>query len=199
MSILTATRWTSNAELIGGAHALGYIKESDLTLDATFKNGVWWKEFSPSHLVQNDMNPNVACQWHYDVRHLPKKWRDSFDVVALDLPYKLNGTPSEADEPYGCDIIRTWQERHQLIRDGITGCTRVLQQKGILLVKCQDQVCSGMKRWQTIEFANHAVRRGLLLEDQLQMLGTPRPQPGNRRQVHSLQNYSTLLIFRKLI
>ncbi len=77
-----------------------------------------------------------------------------------------------------------------------TEAHRVLTPGGYLLLKCQDQVCSGQVRWQTREFADHAEQLGMRLVDALHLLGH-RPQPAGRRQVHARRNYSTLLVLRK--
>jgi hypothetical protein len=74
----------------------------------------------------------------------------------------------------------------------------VLRIGGHLLVKCQDQVNGGKKRWQTIEFANHGQTvLGMPLVDQFH-LQSYRPQPNGTTQQHSRGNYSTLLVFRKV-
>ena len=86
----------------------------------------------------------------------------------------------------------------QLIADGIDECVRVLEPNGVLLVKCQDQVCSGRVRWQTREFVGVAERAGCDLVDMFQ-LGGHRPQPPGRRQMHARRNYSTLLVLRKAV
>jgi hypothetical protein len=120
----------------------------------------------------------------------------SFDAVVLDPPYKLNGTPTEeVDDRYGVHIVRSWQYRLQLIELGILECSQVARR--YLLLKCQDQVCAGQKRWQTYQFTKCGEACGLILVDRFDMLGTPRPQPAGRRQVHTQVNYSTLLVFRK--
>ena len=122
-----------------------------------------------------------------------------FDAVVFDPPYRLNGTPDrgEFDERYGIGGKYTrWQDRHQLIQEGLSECARVAS--AFVLLKCQDQVCSGKKRWQTSDFSFWAMTEcGLSLEDRFDMLGHVRPQPAGRRQVHSQGNYSTLLVFRK--
>lgn len=111
-----------------------------------------------------------------------------------------SGTPAsgEFDERYGVDVISTWQERHELIRAGITECARVLRAGGMFLLKCQDQVCSGHVRWQTDEFTRHAESLGLVKVDRFDLIGG-RPQPEGRRQVHARRNTSTLLVFRATV
>jgi hypothetical protein len=123
--------------------------------------------------------------------------------VVLDGPYKLNGTstgagPSMLDSLYGVGGEYTsWQGKHQLIREGIDESLRVLKRRGILLVKCMDQVCSGQVRWQTREFADHAEQGGRARLIDSFLLPGGRKQPEGRDQVHARRNYSTLLVIRK--
>jgi hypothetical protein len=198
VTVLTASSWPSNAELIADLHTLGYIGDKDFVFDATYGLGVWWKVYRPRNLLTNDLSSEYEdVDYHYDFRRLPKSWVSSFDVVAYDPPYKLNGTPSESDERYGVHLPTTWQARNKMILDGITGCAMPLRKKGILLVKCMDQVARNAKRWQTYDCVEHAKTQGLTLVDQLVLLGSPREQPGNRPQRHSHSNFSTLLVFKK--
>lgn len=194
--ILAAQRWKSNAELIADVARLGYIEGT--VLDPTFGEGTFWKAWRPDNLCATDAVPHKSpsVPAGVDFRRMP--WADdAFRTVVFDPPYKLNGTPDEAvDARYGVDVPASWMERHQLIRDGIVECLRVLTPGGWFLLKCQDQVCSGAIRWQTFEFAQHAAMHGAYLWDRFDLLGY-RPQPGGRRQVHAHRAYSTLLVFKK--
>ena len=194
MTVLAATAWPTNAHLIEACHQLGYIGDDDLVLDPTYGRGVWWQRWRPEKLVTSDVRPGLGDEVG-DFRYL--YWNDEhFDVVAFDPPYKLNGTPDHAiDERYGVHEPTSWQDRHGLILAGIDECARVLKPGGRLLLKCQNQVCSGKVRWQTYEFAAHAQGLGLTLVDELLMLAY-RPQPSGRRQVHARRNYSSLLVLR---
>ena len=191
-----AHRWPSNAHLIEDVARLGYLRAEDYTLDPTHGQGVWWRRWRPERLVRTDIIPANAPDGPADFTTLP--WPgDVFDAVAFDPPYRLNGRPDPGfDIKYGTQARAGWQERHELIRQGITECFRVLRPEGILLVKCQDQVCGGRVRWQTHEFTEHAEEQDSRLVDSLLMIGG-RPQPPGRRQVHANHNYSTLLVFRK--
>lgn len=190
----------SNADLIEACHQLGYIKDSDSVLDPTYGLGRWWAKWEPERLACTDINGDrVESGCSIDFRDLVFK-DDEFDVVAFDPPYKLNGTGGShaSDEAYGVDgSYRSWQSKHALIRDGMTECTRVLKRGGILLVKMQDQVCSGHVRWQTKEFWLHASTIGLDLIDEL-LLPSYRAQPEGRSQRHARRNYSTLQVYRKV-
>ena len=121
--------------------------------------------------------------------------------MVLDPPYKLNGTPTGSshekrgfDYRYGTDKPAPWQDRYRLITEGLMECSQVARR--YVLLKCMDQVVSGKKRWQTIDFTVTARECcGLELVDRFDLLVTPRPQPEGRRQVHAQSNYSTLLVF----
>jgi SAM-dependent methyltransferase len=198
--VLAATNWATNADLIEDVARLGYLKPEDHVLDPTYGRGGWWKKWIPARLVAHDINPDLCYPRGYSIDFRAMPYDDAtFDVVAFDPPYKLNGTPTaEVDERYGVHVVAGRAERHQMIRDGIVECLRVLKPGGYLLVKCQDQVNGGKVRWQTIEFTHHAERVGpAVLVDMLHMLGG-RPQPEGRSQQHARRNMSTLLVLKKL-
>lgn len=197
--ILAIFKWATNADLILAAHKLGYLEDDWLTLDMTFGKGVWWKRYRPKTLITNDLKKG-SPQMRFDFCRAPFA-DNTFKVVAYDPPYKLNGTPNKAtDEPYGVEVPTRWQDRMDLIYAGVREGCRVTSD--VLLVKCQDQVCSGNVRWQTHEIYKLALECGMYLEDELHMEGG-RPQPKKnpdgsiRRQVHARRNFSTLMVFRK--
>jgi DNA modification methylase len=202
--VMAVARWASNADLIASVARLGYLKKTDRICDPTYGSGVFWKVWQPDNLVASDIRVKRSpCGESIDFRKMPYD-DGSFDVVALDGPYKLNGSASsDSDARYGVHVPASWQDRMQLIRDGITECARVLRPDGVLLLKCMDQVCSGHVRWQTIDFANHAAEHECVLVDQLHPVGG-RPQPERSRkdgkpsvQHHARRNISTLQVYRK--
>lgn len=198
MTVMAITRARNNAELMLDTRTLGYITDHSATLDPTYGLGRFWTLWQPTNLTASDIDPQRSPLGRpVDFTTMP--WDDhTFDVVVLDGPYKLNGTAGScpSDDGYGVATTVRWQDRHTLIRAGITESVRVLKPGGVLMVKCQDQVCSGAKRFQTREFADHTEQHDCRLIDALH-LQSYRPQPPGRRQLHSRANYSTLLIFRK--
>lgn len=218
----------SNAELVLDVVRLGHLDRHMITLDPTWGLGRFWTRWHPDHLVGSDLDPSRSpIGFPVDFTDLP--WARCFDAVVFDPPYKLNGSGGShaSDSAYGVAARGvSWQARHALITAGIAECARVLVPGGTLLVKCQDQVCGGAKRWQTREFADAAERAGCELVEQLHLPGW-RPQPewqacrrcqrtGHEpvrvhpvctscggagwfrpRQHHAAANYSTLLVCRK--
>lgn len=189
MSDIPAIITGTNADLIQAVAQLGYVSSDDVVFDATYGRGVWWRLFKPSVLYAG-----VS-----DFRHLPAA-DNTYDVVAFDPPYRLNGTPDRGDEDlrYGIEVPTRWQDRMSLMADGLAECIRVTKVGGRVLMKCQDQVCSGKVRWQTDVSTLQARGWGCEKLDMLHLVRPMRPQPPGRDQVHARRNYSTLLVFRKL-
>jgi SAM-dependent methyltransferase len=199
--VLAAHYWNSNADLMRDVSRLGYLgNDASMVIDVTYGRGNFWTKYRPPWLVKCDLRPLPKLDFAgVDFRNLPFS-DDSADVVVMDPPYRLNGTPDQGDfdDRYGIQETMSWQQRMAMIHDGIKDCARVVAPGGYFLLKCQDQVCSGQVRWQTIYFAQQANACGLTLVDRFDMLPkSPRPQPGGRRQVHAHGRPSTLLVFQK--
>jgi hypothetical protein len=194
--VMAHGEWLSNGHLIADCARLGYLQPAWRTLDPTYGLGTFWGEWRPDELVKSDLAPMFANVHRHDVTALP--WKDrAFDCVVLDLPYKLNGTPTQAvDRRYGVHEPARWQDRMGLLRAGAVECARVLGD-GYLLVKCQDQVCAGRMRWQTDEITEAVRKVGLGKVDRLDF-PSYRPQPEDDRvQRHARHNTSQLLIFKR--
>lgn len=195
--VLAIAKWPSNAHLIADVARLGYLQNGWNILDATYGQGGFWTEWRPRWLFTNDNDPSTNADWHYDFCRLPSLWTQKFDAVVFDPPYKLNGTPDPAlDKRYGVHVARRWQDRMADIAAGTRECARV--SKSMLLVKCQDQVCSGAMRWQTDLVRDVAIASGFGKVERFDYISGGRPQPAGRRQVHARHGMaSQLLIFKR--
>ncbi len=186
----------TNAQAIVDCVTLGYLAADHVVADVTYGLGRWWRDWRPDTLLATDLNPSKSPDTPADFRDLPYE-QASIDVVCFDPPYKLNGTggTGAGDEEYGvADAYVPVADRHTLIRDGITEAARVLKRRGVLLLKCQDQV-AGEVHWQTREFAAHAEHVGFKHVDELYVHGS-RKQPDGKTQRRFRRNYSTLLVLR---
>lgn len=212
--ILAATAWPSNAELIADIHQLGYLRDTDHTLDPTYGQGTWWKTWRPEKLTAHHRAADGS-----DFRHLPHP-DGTFDVVAYDPPYVCPGgratsTIADMHDRYGMNEggcadpdFTTPDQLQQIINDGLTEMARLVQPaatraltadrpNGIILVKCKDYIWSGRLHEGVHHTRIHAERLGLVVEDRLEHIGRPGPQ-SQTRQVHARRNLSTLLVLRRL-
>ncbi len=194
--VMAIDSYRTNGELVAACASLGYLRPELRTLDPTWGRGRFWTAWRPQVLVAHDLRPELSPTGQgVDATSLPYEDR-SFDQVVLDGPYKLNGRPDAAtDARYGVHEPARWQDRMELLRAMLREGARVLC-RGCLLFKCQDQVCSGKVRWQTIAMVEEAERCGLGLVDRLDFLSY-RPQPEGRRQLTARRNSSAMLVFRR--
>jgi hypothetical protein len=90
-----------------------------------------------------------------------------------------------------------------LLNAGLEECIRVVENRGLVLVKCMDYISGGNFFPGTHYTLTHAFTQGCRIVDRLEHLGTPGPQPTTnldgspRRQVHARRNLSTLFVFQK--
>lgn len=195
MTVLAATKWASNAELIEDVASLDYLRVEWRTLDATYGLGTWWKKFRPFDLVMHNRDEDGS-----DFRDLP--YGDAeFDAIAFDPPYVCMGgrTTSTIDlgERYGLlDAPRSPADLQVLINQGLTEMRRLIKPKGIVLSKSQSYITSG-KLWSGTYWTERKARiLGFEVVDRFEHLSLPGPQPAHRRQVHARRNHSTLLVLQ---
>jgi len=191
MTVLAATEWNTNGNMIADCHALGYIKESDKVLDATYGRGIWWSQWEPPLLTAHTGN------------FLDIPYDTVFDVATYDPPYVSPGgrktsTMDDFNDRYGLhDTPSSPAELQAVINEGLTYVSSKVKQRGLVLVKCMDYVSSG-KLWigthYTLTHALDSLNMELL--DRLEHIGRARPQPSGRQQVHARRNLSTLFVLR---
>lgn len=180
MTVLAADHWKDNAELVLDLVELGYLSKRWKTLDPTYGEGVWWREWRPRVLITHDIELDGV-----DFRKLPEE-DATFDAVAYDPPYVALGgrktsTIDQFNQQYGLgDAPKTPALLQELINDGLDEMYRVLKPGGILLCKCMDYVSSGRVWWGTDHTNDYAVEIGFRKLDRLDMVGHPGPQPKDR-------------------
>jgi hypothetical protein len=197
-TIMAIDSWPTNGHLIADVHRLGYIHKLDTVLDCTYGYGAFWSEWKPPgylfHATDIDPEKSPDNPDGVDFRKLPHD-DQSFDVVVYDPPYTFRGTSAlESDERYGVHVNEKWQDRWELIFDGLQECCRVAKRR--VLMKCQASVVSGRVRWQDIEAINNAETHGFGLRDRFEFLSY-RAQPKGTSQKTARRNASTLLVLER--
>jgi hypothetical protein len=190
----------TTAEAIEGAHRLGHISDDDVVVDTTYGRGRFWTRWRPARLLAFDRNERQGLTGRADLRALPLA-DASVDVVAIDPPFKLDGTSAlgDFDDAYGLTggyVPRA--ARSALYVAGIADARRMLRTGGRLLVKAQNQTSSGALRWQYDDVVGAAVDLGFVRVDEFYINGARRRQPmDGRRQVHAHGRPSMLGVFWK--
>jgi hypothetical protein len=219
--IMSAGTWSTNGQLLADVARLFPLSD---VFDITFGRGLWWTEHRPVWLSGTDLKhpkDGLAVQPDehavgVDFRRLPMP-DSSLPVVAFDPPYLTQtkaqqaastlrtpeGDPDFGDR-YGLEsAAATVPELRRLIAHGMTEATRVLEHRGLLLVKCMNFITGGKHRPFTHWALNVADTLDLDVAAQFVHVSGAGPQPttnpdGTPRRVLSPRgNYSTLLVLKK--
>ncbi len=182
-----------------------YVKPGSVVADVTYGRGVFWRNVPPDRyeLRASDVQGGVDC------RSLP--YADGeIDCVVLDPPYMhspggsahKSHTPFERHYRNNSSGNQTGSKYHEavleLYRDAGYEAWRVLRERGVLIVKCQDEVCSNRQRFTHVEIMQMYDNLGFVAEDLFVVVRNNRPGVSRAiRQVHARKNHSYFLVFWK--
>ena len=182
-----------------------YVPEGSVVADVTYGKGVFWKnvELGRYRLLPSDITGGTDC------RDLPYRDGD-LDCVVFDPPYMHSpgGTAYSSHRPYESYYRnngtgnRTRSKYHEAVLelyvDGGREAYRVLRDRGILIVKCQDEICSNRQRFTHVEIMQAYEDMGFIAEDLFVVMRNNRPGVSRMaRQVHARKNHSYFLVFWK--
>ena len=208
-SLIVSAYTAGNADVFAKIVAL-HIPENSTVADVTFGTGVFWKKIPNDYckVLTTDISTGVDC------RNLPYD-DSSLDALVLDPPYMegffrkkqkaaggthaafrkyyANGDEdSEPDGPKWADAVVSFY--FDAIDEGI----RVLKTKGILVVKCQDQVSANIQRLIHVEIINFATKKGLYCKDLFVVVRQNSPSVSRIvKQCHARKKHSYFLVFIK--
>lgn len=189
-----------------------HVAEGSKIADVTFGSGVFWKnvDLSKYEFFPTDIANGIDC------RKLPYE-NQSLDCVVLDPPYmegllrtnkthKAGGGSHSAFREYysnGDEVNHDGPKWHGAVTDlyyrAGAEALRVLKEKGILIVKCQDEV-SANRQWLThVEIINHYEALGFYTKDLFVIMRTNKAVIARlKKQVHARKNHSYFLVFIKI-
>ena len=182
-----------------------YVKLGSVIADVTYGKGVFWRRIPTDayYLRATDIQDGVDC------RSLPYE-DGEIDCVVLDPPYMHSpgGTAHEVHAPFEDHYRnngsgnRTERKYHEavldLYRDAGREAHRVLRDRGVLIVKCQDEVCSNRQRFTHVEIMWMYDEMDYVAEDLFVVVRNNRPGVSRTvRQVHARKNHSYFLVFWK--
>ena len=182
-----------------------YVAPGSLVADVTFGKGVFWRNIPEDQyeLLASDVQTGVDC------RELPYD-DGTIDCVVLDPPYmhspggtahtvhaafeqhyRNNGTGNRTKQKYHEAVLELYEEAGR-------EAYRVLRDRGVLIAKCQDEVCSNRQRFTHVEIMQSYERLGFVAEDLFVVVRQNRPGVSRAvRQVHARKNHSYFLVFWK--
>ncbi|MGK2882584.1 MAG: DNA methyltransferase [Mycobacterium sp.] len=182
-----------------------YAGTGAIVADVTYGTGAFWRKVNRPdlQLLATDLSTGTDC------RALP--YADaSIDVVVLDPPYMH--TPGQGAH-VGHQNFETYYRNNAIAADGSAKyheavlalyfdagkeAARVLKDGGILIVKCQDEVCANRQRLTHVEIINEYQGYGFCAEDLFVVTRSGRPGLSRMiRQRHARKNHSYFLVFWK--
>lgn len=195
----------SNADLFPLILRL-HVKPGSTVADVTYGKGVFWSKVPDGQyeLLRTDIKTGTDC------RALPYN-SEVIDAVVLDPPYMEGATrntayrsgPRPFVDYYGLDKLDG--EPNARYRGAIFGfymvaaleAWRVLKPNGVLILKCQDEVCANKQRLTHVELIN-GLSSMFFCEDLFVLTRTNRPGVSRiKKQVHARKNHSYFLVFYK--
>jgi DNA methylase len=182
-----------------------HVPKGSIVADVTFGKGVFWKRVNKDDYVlkATDIEMGVDC------RKLPYG-DEVIDCVVFDPPYMHTpgGTAHQNHQHYeryynNNGISHSSKKYHEAVLDlyfeGSKETFRVLKPGGILIVKCQDEVCANRQRLTHVEIINELSAMGFTIDDLFVVVRSNKPGVSRvLRQVHARKNHSYFLVFRKI-
>ncbi len=207
--VLCSAHVGNNAEIFPQILKL-HVPKGATVADVTWGKGTFWKEVKTKDykLLATDIDSGVDC------RELPYD-DDSIDCVVLDPPY-MEGLYRKSKSHLAGSGTHAAFRTHYSNGDTTNGgpkwhaavtelyfragreAYRVLRKKGVLIVKCQDEV-SANRQWLThVEIINEYASLGFYTKDLFVVIRRNRPTVSRlKKQVHARKNHSYFLIFIK--
>lgn len=201
-----------NADVFPNILAL-YVPKGSRIADVTYGKGVFWRNVDESEyeLIKSD------AQMGIDARDLP--YEDDFlDALVLDPPYMEGfyrrnadhqggkGTHNAFSEYYNHLQAQEHKEGRPKYHDAVLDvyyrageeARRVLKNKGVFIIKCQDEVSANTQRLTHVEIINYYQSLGFIPEDIFVVTRTNKPSVSRLlKQVHARKNHSYFVVMRK--
>ena len=190
-----------------------HIEAGAKIADVTYGKGVFWRNVDTSNydLHPSDISDGTDC------RNLPYE-DESFDALVLDPPYMegffrsgdvtkagagthnafrdhyANGheTPRRGGGKWHAAVVDLYEESGREAH-------RVLRDRGVLIVKCQDEVSANRQNLTHVEIINTYATLGFFCKDLFVVVRPNRPGMSRvLKQVHARKNHSYFLVFVKI-
>ncbi|MBM4422451.1 MAG: site-specific DNA-methyltransferase [Chloroflexi bacterium] len=208
--VVQSAYMNGNAEVFPKLLAL-HVPEGSLVADVTYGQGVFWRNVPEGKYIikATDLKTGVDC------RKLPYSDK-SIDCVVLDPPYMEGLLRRNADHLGGVGSYKSFRNAYSDGNGGDGGpkwhkavldlyfkagkeAHRVLCEKGIFIVKCQDEVSAGKQNLTHVELINEYASMGFYAKDLFVVVRLNNASVSRlKKQVHARKNHSYFLVFVKI-
>jgi hypothetical protein len=209
--VITSAFVSGNADVFPQILSL-HVPAGSKIADVTYGSGVFWRkvDLSQYELLPTDIADGIDC------RALPYE-AESLDALVLDPPYMEGLLRNNVDHKAGSgshSAFRNYYSNgnekdhsgpkwHAAVSDlyykaGEEGA-RVLKSKGVMIVKCQDEV-SANRQWLThVEIINYYEKLGFYCKDLFVVVRQNKAVVARLlKQAHARKNHSYFLVFIKM-
>jgi hypothetical protein len=208
--VIMSASISGNADIFSQILEL-HIPKGAKIADVTFGNGVFWKnvDVSKYELLPSDIANGVDC------RNLPYS-DETLDALVLDPPYMEGLLRNNVSQKAGASTYSAFREYysngdefnkdgpkwHKAVSDlyykaGVEAF-RVLKDKGIMIVKCQDEVSANRQCLTHVEIINYYELLGFYTKDLFVVVRQNRASIARlKQQIHARKNHSYFLVFVK--
>lgn len=198
-----------NSELFAQITEL-FLSEGQRVADVTYGKGVFWRciDTHKFDFYPTDLKTGV------DARNLPYS-NDFLDACVLDPPYMEGLLRNSTDQMAGSGAFSSFRDYysnsaphveaqlkyHDRVIDLYMQISlevrRVLKDKGIFIVKCQDEVSANRQKLTHVELLFALEQLGFYCEDIFILVRKNRPAVSRlKKQVHARKNHSYFLVLR---
>lgn len=210
--LVVSTHVANNADVFPKILQL-HVPKGVSIADVTYGKGTFWRQVQTTDydLHKSDISEGVDC------RALPYR-AASMDCVVLDPPYMEGFYRKNETEKAGGGSHQAFRDHYsngneEPAQDGAkwhaavlemyqksgAEAHRVLRDKGILIVKCQDEVSANRQNLTHVEIINAYSVIGFYCKDLFIVVRPNKPGVSRmKKQVHARKNHSYFLVFTKI-
>jgi len=179
-----------------------YSPNGKIDLDPTYSKGIFYKNIEKPK-YKFDLFPQTKDTIKADCKNLPVK-NNSIGCMILDLPFLISSGPSLKIKKCGSNIISSRFSCFKTVNDlrktyelSIKESYRILNKKGILILKCQDTVSGGKNYFIHNEIYNMTLNAGFYVKDLFILLAKSRILGNIKKQVHARKFHSYFIVMEK--
>lgn len=187
---------TSQTQILHDIVSL-HIPEGRFDLDPTYSKGNFYKDGNVLPPVYKfDKHPLDETVVYGDSKDLPLS-NESVGSICYDPPFIIaGGQDSKIKARFSS--YPSWESLKSDYALSLREFHRILKNKGILVVKCQNIISSGKQRQTAYFLMNTALELGFNIKDEFILLSKNKIIGHNwSRQVHAHKYHSYFLVFQK--